>query len=349
MLNDGKNLAAVLRSKKNIELFFLNDPELSSLQVRVRIKYTALCGTQVGEWLQSRGVDHYLPHCLGHEAVGEIIEMHPDVKGFDLGDKVVVSWIRNQPSSSATSPRYSGTSVNLNLTPETINAGQCCTFMRRAIVPVDRVTKINVAELRPYHSLLGCALLTAYANVIAMESRPVNKEMRVAIWGLGGIGLATALILASKGYQLDVFEPNAELPEHERALLRIKNHYKSFSSSKGGEYDVAIVTIGSASALEEAQISLKQNAGRLFISANLPYGVSMNLDLKPLLYGREVIGVGERFISPRNDIPKLLSILEGFIEINKLLVEGLYPLDQVNDVIKGLHEAGGKRRVFDIV
>jgi S-(hydroxymethyl)glutathione dehydrogenase/alcohol dehydrogenase len=349
MLNDGKNLAAVLRSKKNIELLFLNDPELSLQQVRVKIKYTALCGTQVGEWLQSRGVDNYLPHCFGHEAVGEIIETHPDVQGFNLGDKVVVSWIRNQPSSSAISPRYSGTSANPNLTPETINAGQCCTFMCRAIVPVDRVTKINVPELRPYHSLLGCALLTAYANFIAMESRLVNREMRVAIWGLGGIGLATALILATKGFQLEVFEPNADLSENERALLRIKNIYKTFSSSKIEEYDVAVVTIGSASALEEAQMSLKQNAGKLFISANLPYGVSMALDLKPLLYGREVIGVGERFISPENDIPKLLSILDGFVEVNKLLVEGLYPLDQINDVIMGLQEAGGKRRVFDII
>jgi D-arabinose 1-dehydrogenase-like Zn-dependent alcohol dehydrogenase len=348
MINEEKNLAAVLRSRKNIELLFLNDPPLSSQQVRIKIKYSALCGTQVGEWLQSRGVDDYLPHCLGHEAVGEIIEKGFDVNGFDLGDKVVVSWIRNQPSSSAISPQYSGVSVDLNLTPETINAGKCCTFMRRSIVPVDRITKINVCELRPYHSLLGCALLTAYANFIAMESRLINKEMRVAIWGLGGIGLATALILASNGYQLDIFEPNAELSEHERVLLRIKNHYKTFLSSRNGEYDAAVVTVGSASALEEAQMSLKQNAGKIFVSANLPYGESMLLDLKPLLYGREVIGVGERFISPVNDIPKLLSILEGFEGINNLLVEGLYPLNQVNSVIEDLHNSGGKRRVFDI-
>lgn len=349
MNNDGKNLAAVLRSRKNIELLFLNDPELSSQQVRVKIKYTALCGTQVGEWLQIRGVDHYLPHCLGHEAVGEVIEIHTDVKGFELGDKVVVSWIKNQPSSSAKSPQFISVSSNFNISSETINAGQCCTFMRRAIVPVDRVTKINVDELKPYHSLLGCALLTAYANVVAMESRMVNKEMRVAIWGLGGIGLATALILASKGYQLDVFEPNAELAPHESSLLNIKNFYKNFSCSKTNEYDVAIVTIGSTSALKEVQISLKDNAGKIFISANLPYGENMSLDLKPLLYGREVIGVGERFVSPKKDIPILLSILERFNEINRLLVEEIYPLDQVNEVISGLLEAGGKRRVFNII
>lgn len=348
MLNDGKNLAAVLRSKKNIELLFLNDPEISSQQVRVKIKYTALCGTQVGEWLQSRGVDNYLPHCLGHEAVGEIIETHPDVKGFDSGDKVVVSWIRNQPSSSAISPRYSSSSANPNLTPETINAGQCCTFMRRAIVPVDRVTKINVAELRPYHSLLGCALLTAYANFIAMESRMVNREMRVAIWGLGGIGLATALILATKGFRLDVFEPNAELSGAEKSFLKITNHYQTFSSGNCKEYDVAIVTVGSGSALEEAQMALKINSGKLFISANLPYGENMALDLKPLLYGREVIGVGERFVNPKSDIPRLLSILGGSVEVNHLLVEGLYSLDRVNEVIEGLHKSGGKRRVFEI-
>jgi S-(hydroxymethyl)glutathione dehydrogenase / alcohol dehydrogenase len=348
MKNDGVNLAAVLRSKKNIELLFLNDPELSSQQVRVKIKYTALCGTQVGEWLQSRGVDEYLPHCLGHEAVGEIVEIHSDVRGFELGDKVVVSWIRNQPNSSAISPRYSSASSKSNLIPEAINAGQCCTFMRRAIVPADRLTKIDVDELRPYHSLLGCALLTAYANYIALDSRLIDKKARIAIWGLGGIGLATALILASNGYQLDIFEPNAELSGAEKSFLKIINHYQNFSSGNCNEYDVAIVTVGSCSALEEAQMALKTNSGKLFISANLPYRENMALDLKPLLYGREVIGVGERFVNPKSDIPRLLAILEECVEVNHLLVEGLYSLDRVNEVIEELHKFGGKRRVFEI-
>ena len=39
-----------------------------------------MCGSQLGEIDGVKGKDKYLPHLLGHEAVGEVIETGPGVK-----------------------------------------------------------------------------------------------------------------------------------------------------------------------------------------------------------------------------------------------------------------------------
>ena len=40
------------------------------------------------------GKDKYLPHCLGHEGVGEVIKIGSSNSKFKRGDNVVVSWIK---------------------------------------------------------------------------------------------------------------------------------------------------------------------------------------------------------------------------------------------------------------
>ena len=45
-------------------------PELSIGQVLVRVCYSSICGSQIGEILGVKGADPYLPHLLGHEGSG---------------------------------------------------------------------------------------------------------------------------------------------------------------------------------------------------------------------------------------------------------------------------------------
>ena len=44
------------------------------------------------------GKNKYLPHCLGHEGVGEVIKIGSSNSKFKKGDNVVVSWIKNKNS-----------------------------------------------------------------------------------------------------------------------------------------------------------------------------------------------------------------------------------------------------------
>ena len=58
----------------------------------VKIFYSGVCRSQLMEVRGGRGQDPWLPHLLGHEASGEVIEIGPNVKKIKLGDNVVLGW-----------------------------------------------------------------------------------------------------------------------------------------------------------------------------------------------------------------------------------------------------------------
>ena len=92
-----ENKAIVLtEQKKFLSLCDINVPELSEGYVLVKMKYAGICHTQLNEISGILGKDKFLPHCIGHEGVGEIIKKGKNVKKAKVGDLVVVSWIKKK-------------------------------------------------------------------------------------------------------------------------------------------------------------------------------------------------------------------------------------------------------------
>ena len=62
---------AAIQTKQQLRLkikkITFND-NLSSGQLLVKIIYSGICGSQIGEILGTKGKEKYLPHLLGHEA-----------------------------------------------------------------------------------------------------------------------------------------------------------------------------------------------------------------------------------------------------------------------------------------
>lgn len=85
-------MKALVKSKpeKGIWLTDVPEPQLGHNDVLVKIKKTAICGTDIhiynwDEWAQQ---NIPVPLITGHEFVGEVIEIGPDVEGFQLHDRV---------------------------------------------------------------------------------------------------------------------------------------------------------------------------------------------------------------------------------------------------------------------
>src|SRR3954469_11367045 len=66
--------------------------ELGVGQVLVRILHTTICGAQINEIEAAKGPDKFLPHLLGHEASGTVVEIGPGVTNVKPGDPVVLHW-----------------------------------------------------------------------------------------------------------------------------------------------------------------------------------------------------------------------------------------------------------------
>ncbi len=65
-------------------------PELGPNDVKIKIKKTAICGTDVHIYQWNDWAQHTIPAGLtaGHEYVGEVVEVGPGVEGFKPGDLV---------------------------------------------------------------------------------------------------------------------------------------------------------------------------------------------------------------------------------------------------------------------
>ena len=121
--------------RKKIVIDNLEIPRLRYGQVLIKMLYSSICQTQVGEILGKRGRDPYLPHCLGHEAVGKVVDKHNSVKKVNMDDKVCLSWIKGRGIESG------GTQYK-SLNGKIINAGPVNTFSEYAVVSENRLYKL---------------------------------------------------------------------------------------------------------------------------------------------------------------------------------------------------------------
>ena len=110
-------------------------PALKPGQVLVEITYSGACGTQVMEWRGDKGEDKWVPHCLGHEGTGVVLETGSAVTKVKRDDKVVLSWIKGSGANVAgTVYEWEGRKVN---------AGAITTFNRLAVVSENRLTALG--------------------------------------------------------------------------------------------------------------------------------------------------------------------------------------------------------------
>ena len=81
------NFRAAVLFKQNSNLKIINiksKNKLSKGQVLVKIFYSGICGSQLGEISGVKGKDKFLPHLLGHEGTGIVKKVGPGVKYFKV-------------------------------------------------------------------------------------------------------------------------------------------------------------------------------------------------------------------------------------------------------------------------
>src|SRR3954471_4759239 len=116
--------ALLVETGKPLVLAEIEIPPLKPGQVLVQIAYSGACGTQVMEWRGDKGEDKWVPHCLGHEGTGTVLEAGPAVSRVKAGDQVVLSWIKGAGIEAGGAVYAWG--------DRKVNAGGVTTFQRHA-------------------------------------------------------------------------------------------------------------------------------------------------------------------------------------------------------------------------
>jgi len=173
--------AAILNDLKRpliIDDVMLPD-ELKFGQVLVKVSYSGICGSQIGEIEGVKGKDSYIPHLLGHEGAGIVIETGEGVKCVEPGDHVVLHW-RKGRGIDAVPPLYEWQG-------NVLNAGYVTTFNEFAIVSENRVTPIPEDFDLKLAPLFGCAVTTGLGVVTNNAKLTIGESL--VVFGAGGIGL----------------------------------------------------------------------------------------------------------------------------------------------------------------
>ncbi len=113
----------------------LSLPDLKPGQVLVDVSFSGICGSQLLEVRGKRGPDPHLPHALGHEGSGRIVDVGTGVTKVKPGDTVVLSWIKGS-GADVSSTIYTGPKGP-------VNSGAISTLVRRTIISENRVTPIS--------------------------------------------------------------------------------------------------------------------------------------------------------------------------------------------------------------
>ena len=105
-----KTLAAILtQTGKPLELDEIDIPQLRSYWVLVEISHSGICGTQLNEVDGKKGEDKWLP-CIGHEAIGSVVDVGENVTRFRKDDNVILSWLKTDGMTQA-APNIAGAKV----------------------------------------------------------------------------------------------------------------------------------------------------------------------------------------------------------------------------------------------
>lgn len=307
-------------------------------QVLVKIHYSGICGSQLGEIDGAKGEDKYLPHLLGHEASGTVLAMGPGVKHVKVGDKVVLHWRKGLGIESDT-PRY-------RWNGQTVNAGWITTLSEYAIVSENRLTAIPSDSDLKVAALFGCAVTTGFG--IVENNAKVKIGESVVVFGAGGIGLnivqASALVSAYPIIAVDLHDDKLQLAKELGATHTINSRTEDAASAIKAalgdrQLDVFIDNTGLPKVIELGY-GLTHAQGRVILVGVPRKGNNINIHSLPLHFGKGITGSHGGEAVPHQDISRYQRLYRnGRIKLCGLITN-FYSLDRVNEAISAMRDGG---------
>jgi len=338
--------ALLVQTGQPLVLAEIETPTLKPGQVLVEIAYSGACGTQVMEWRGDKGEDKWVPHCLGHEGTGTVLEAGGAITKVKPGDKVVLSWLKGSGIEA-------GGAV-YDWDGKKVNAGGVTTFQRHAVVSENRLTLLPPDLPMDVAVLLGCAAPTGMGAIYnVLKVQPGDS---VAVFGTGGIGL-NALMAAALAGAMPVIgiDPNPT----RRALAKIYGATHVIDPSATDVIaeikkimpqgvDLAVESSGVPAVMEQAINATRQQGGRAVVIGNAKYGAVLPLNPGVFNQGKSLLGTWGGDSVPERDYGRYGRLLaSGRFPVRDLLSKP-YSLAQADQALQDLAEGKVGRPLIDM-
>jgi alcohol dehydrogenase len=370
-----KTVAAVLRQVTEKRPYTQSKPMV--------LEEVELSGPRPGELLvrmEAAGVCHSdlsvvdgsrirpLPMALGHEAVGFVEEVGKGVRDVQPGDHVVMTFVPScglcnecsagRPAlcvpamaANGSGNLLHGPSVIRDVKGEVVHHHLGVSgFARHAVIARESAVVIPKDVPFPTAALFGCAVLTGAGAVL--NTAGVRPGQSVAVFGLGGVGLAAVMGAAvANAYPIIAVDPVEEkrkvaLQVGATAAFSPEEAATAIKDLTGGGVEFGFEAAGVPAVLEASFKATRR--GGTTVAMGLPHPSKM-VSLPALAFageGRTLTGSYMGSSAPQRDLPRYIALWKA----KRMPVEALHtatlPLSQINEAFEALATGTAIRQVL---
>jgi D-arabinose 1-dehydrogenase-like Zn-dependent alcohol dehydrogenase len=227
-------------------------------QVLIKVKASGLCYTDVHITEGQIPLPIQFPRTIGHEPVGEVVEVGQGVTSRKVGDRVGVAWLQNTcgrcewclRGKNIFCEKQIGTGINTQ-------GGHAEYMVANADSTMLLPESISYEQAAP----IFCAGYTVYSGIRHADPKPHEKIAVVGIGGLGHLGIQYSKACGFETIAVTHSKDKEELCYKMGADLVVKN---AEELQKSGGADVILATSNSNQAASEAITGLRPD-GRVMI------------------------------------------------------------------------------------
>lgn len=340
-----------------IEDVELRAPEAG--EVEVTLDACAICHSDIS--FMDGGWGGELPAIYGHEAAGTITAMGAGVKGYTMGDKVLVTLIRScgdcAPCSSGAPVACDGDiSMDGPITlPDgtAVTQGMACgAFAEKVVVQPRQLAKLPDDIAMDVASLLACGVITGVGAVV--NSAALRPGQTAVIIGAGGVGLnaiqGARIAGAAKIIAIDMVPEKLEIAKEFGAthgvLASDGKPWKEVAKiTDGAMADAVFITVGAIPAYEQALRYIGPKGKMVMVG--MPHS-GAKADYEPVIVaalGQQMIGSKMGDVVLARDIPWLIDLYQqNRLKLDEL-ISGRWSLDDINEAIANTKSGAARRNV----
>ena len=328
-------MKAAYLNKLNSKLKISNNIELKNLdygQVLIKNYYTGVCKSQIYEIYGSRDNKKYIPHLLGHEATGLVVDKHKSVKKVKKGDRVILTWLKCKGIQSK-NPTYYDNSKK-------IKSGSVTTFSNFSIVSENRLLKLPKDISLRKGVILGCAFPTGVGMILNNIFN--SKKKKIAFVGLGGVGVSALLAGLNLNFkEIYGFDQNQNKLNFLKKAIKTdkKVVYSTFNKKilKKFEnyFDYVIEASGSINGIQDG-FKILNNNGNMIFASHPPKGKKIKIDPFDLIKGKKIFGSWGGGVDYEKNCETIFRLFRGIKNFDQLFGGKIYKFNNINKAIQDL-------------
>ncbi|MEU9468811.1 Zn-dependent alcohol dehydrogenase [Streptomyces avermitilis] len=320
-----------------LEITGIDLPEPGPGQVRVRLAAAGVCHSDLS--LSDGTMRVPVPAVLGHEGAGTVVSVGEGVTHVSPGAGVILNWAPSCGRCHACSLGEVWLCANALTGAGTVYARRTdgtdlypglnvAAFAEETVVPAACALPVPDGVPLADAALLGCAVLTGYGAV--HHSAKVQPGETVAVFGVGGVGLATLqaarIAGASKIVAVDVSPEKEALARRAGAtdyLVASENTAREIRglTDKQG-VDVAVECVGRALTIRTAWDSTRRGGRTTVVGIGGKDQQVVFNALEIFHWGRTLSGCVYGNSDPAKDLPVLAEhVRAGRLDLGALVTE----------------------------